>query len=57
MNGKMNYKGIFVAGCTLVASGVVLSIILGPVGIGILGSGLGLMAVGLANREKWNQED
>lgn len=53
MEKKMNYKGIFVAGCCFLASGVALSIALGPVGIGILGVGLSLMAIGLANREKW----
>jgi len=57
VNRKMNYKGIFVAGCAMMSSGVVLSIVLGPVGIGILGAGLGLMAVGLANRDAWNDED
>ena len=45
------------AGCTFMASGVVLSMILGPVGIGILGAGLGLMAVGLAKRDDWNKKD
>lgn len=55
MEGKMNYKGIFVAGCSMLASGVVLSITLGPIGIAILGAGLGMMAIGLAKRDSWNE--
>jgi len=54
MEKKINYKGLFIAGCSFLASGAALTIILGPVGIGVLGVGLCLMSIGLANREKWN---
>ena len=53
MNKETNYKAIFVSGCAFMASGVVLSITLGPVGISVLGVGIGLMAIGLANRDTW----
>jgi hypothetical protein len=53
---EINYKGLFVAGCTFLAAGVTLMISLGPVGVGLIGIGLGMMAVGLTNREKWDGE-
>ena len=53
MKKELNYKGIFVAGSTFLASGVVLTITLGPVGIGVLGVGIALMAIGLAHRDEW----
>jgi hypothetical protein len=56
MERKINYKGIFWAGFVFLAAGVPLSIVLGPVGIAILGTGIGLMAIGLSQRDKWNQD-
>ena len=53
MDKVYNYKGIFVAGIAFMGSGVALSVILGPVGFGLLGVGIGLMAVGLAKRDEW----
>ena len=55
MERKINYKGIFWAGFALMASGVVMTMTLGPAGIAILGSGIGLMAVGLAHRDEWDK--
>ena len=55
MDKNINYKGIFWAGFTIMVSGVVMTMTLGPVGIAILGSGNGLMAVGLAHRDEWDK--
>ncbi len=57
METNINYRGLFAAGCTFLASGVVLMTTIGPVGIALMGVGLVMMAVGLANREKWNREE
>ncbi len=57
MKRQINYRGLFVTGCTLMAAGVVLSITIGTVGISILGVGIALMAVGLANRDDWDKEE
>jgi hypothetical protein len=56
MEGKINYKGIFWAGFVFMVSGVVMIIALGPVGIAILGTGIGLMAIGLSQRGKWEKD-
>lgn len=56
MDRKINYKGIFWAGFTFTASGIVLSIVSSPVGISILGIGIVLMAVGLSHRDKWDKD-
>lgn len=56
MEKKINYKGLFGAGFTFMASGIPLSIAVGPVGIGLLGVGIAMMAVGLSQREKWDQD-
>jgi hypothetical protein len=56
MERKINYKGLFWAGFTFLASGVALSISLGPVGIGLIGVGIAMMAVGLSQRDTWDRE-
>ena len=54
MEKNINYRGLFAAGTTFLASGVVLMITVGPAGIGLMGIGFIMMAVGLSNRDKWN---
>jgi hypothetical protein len=56
MEKNINYKGLFAAGGTFLAAGVALMISLGPVGVGLIGIGLVMMAVGLVNRQKWDRE-
>lgn len=57
MQKQINYKGIFVAGCALMAAGVALTKPIPCLGISVLGAGIGLMAIGLARRDEWDQED
>jgi len=57
MQKQINYKGIFVAGCAFMAAGIVYMIFIPILGISILGTGIGLMAIGLARKEDWDQED
>lgn len=56
MEKKTNYKGLFWAGFTFMAAGIALSITLGPVGIGLVGVGIAMMAVGLSKRDQWDQK-
>jgi hypothetical protein len=56
MDKNINYKGIFWAGCAFIASGVALSLTLGPVGVGILGVGIAMMAIGLSQRDTWDKD-
>ena len=57
MEKNTNYRDLFAAGTTFLASGVVLMITVGPAGIGLMGVGLVMMAVGLSNRDQWNREE
>ena len=57
MEENINYRGLFAAGITFLASGVVLMMTVGPAGIGLMGIGFVMMAVGLSNRDKWNREE
>ena len=57
MKKQINYKGIFLAGCTLMAAGVIFVITFPFIGICILGAGMALMSIGLAKRDEWDQED
>jgi hypothetical protein len=56
MQKKINYKGIFLAGCALLAAGVIFLITVPFIGISILGTGMALMTIGLARRDEWDQE-
>ena len=57
MQKQINYKGIFVAGCALMAAGVVFLITIPFIGVSILGAGIALMAIGLAKRDDWDKKD
>jgi hypothetical protein len=50
---ETDYKGIFILGVCLMGTGTVFLAAISPAFIGILGAGAGLMAIGLANRDKW----
>ena len=56
MDKNINYKGIFWAGCAFMVSGIALSVTLGPVGVGILGVGIAMMAIGLSQRDTWDKD-
>ena len=57
MQKQINYKGIFLSGCAFLAAGVIFLITVPFIGISIVGAGMALMAIGLAKRGEWDQED
>jgi len=50
---ETDYRGIFILGVCLVGTGTVFLAAISPAFISILGAGAALMAIGLANRDKW----
>ena len=57
MEKDTNYKAIFVVGFIFFSAGIAISIATGPAGIGLLGIGIAFIAIGLANRHQWPNED
>jgi len=51
--GETDYRVIFILGVCLMGTGTVFLAAISPAFIGILGAGVALMAIGLANRDKW----
>ena len=50
---EVNYLSLFFLGLSLLSTGLIFTAAINPVFIGIMASGLGLMAIALANRDKW----
>ena len=48
-----DYRVIFILGVCLMGTRTVFLTAISPAFISILGAGLALMAIGLANRDKW----
>ena len=57
MEKDINYKAIFIVGFVFVSSGIAISIAAGTAGIGLLGIGIVFIATGLANRDKWPNDN
>ncbi len=53
-NKEVNYQSLFLLGISLVSIGLIFTAAINPAFIFIMASGLGLMAIGLANRDKWS---
>ena len=53
-NKEVNYLSLFLLGISLVSVGLIFTAAINPTFIFIMASGLGLMAIGLANRDKWS---
>ena len=51
--GQPNYLAIFIIGLALEGVGVAMLVTVTPVGIALIGSGICLVAIGLAHRDKW----
>ena len=56
-NKEINYLSLFLLGISLVSVGLIFTVAINPAFIFIMASGLGLMAIGLANRDKWSTTD
>ena len=50
---ETDYRIIFILGVCLMGTGTVFLAAINPAFISILGAGVALMAIGLANRDKW----
>jgi len=53
-NKEINYLSLFLLGCTLLSVGVVFTVVINPAFISIMASGICLIAIGLAKRDKWS---
>lgn len=52
-NKEVNYLNLFFLGLSLLSTGLIFTAAINPAFISIMASGLGLMLISLANREKW----
>jgi ABC-type uncharacterized transport system permease subunit len=52
-NKEVNYLSLFFLGLSLLSTGLIFTAAINPAFISIMASGLGLMAIALANRDKW----
>jgi ABC-type phosphate transport system permease subunit len=53
-NQEVNHLSLFLLGCSLLSVGVILTCMINPVFISIMASGISLMAIGIAKRDKWH---
>ncbi|MFC1487295.1 hypothetical protein ACFLRN_06385 [Thermoproteota archaeon] len=51
---QIDYRSFLFLGISLISTGLILAIAINPAFVSILGTGLGLIAISLANKEKWN---
>jgi hypothetical protein len=52
---EVDYRSFLFLGISLISTGWILAIAINPVFISILASGLCIIAISLANKEKWNK--
>jgi uncharacterized membrane protein len=52
-NKEVNYQSLFFLGLSLLSTGLIFTAAINPAFISIIASGLGLMAIALANKYKW----
>jgi hypothetical protein len=52
---EVDYRSFLFLGISLISTGWILAIAINPVFISILASGLCVIAISLANKEKWNK--
>ena len=53
--GEVDYRSFLFLGIILISTGWILAIAINPVFVSILASGVCLLAISLANKEKWNK--
>ncbi|KON31773.1 hypothetical protein AC477_03840 [miscellaneous Crenarchaeota group-1 archaeon SG8-32-1] len=51
-NKEINYLSLFLLGCILLSIGVIFTAVINPVFISIMASGICLIAIGVAKRDK-----
>ena len=52
---KVDYRSYLFLGTSLISVGLILAIAINPGFVSILASGLCIIAISLANKEKWNK--
>ena len=53
-NKEINYLSLFILGCSLLSVGVIFRYTINLAFITIMASGIGLIAIGIANRDNWS---
>ena len=55
---EVDYRVFFILGISFLPLGIVLTFVVGNPGfIGFMGLGIAYIAIGLANKDKWKQEE
>jgi uncharacterized membrane protein len=52
---QVDYRSFLFLGISLISTGLILAIAINPAFVSILASGLCIIAISLANKEKWNK--
>jgi len=52
---QVDYRSFLFLGISLISIGLIFAIAINPAFVSILASGLGIIAISLANKEKWNK--
>jgi flagellar basal body-associated protein FliL len=52
-----DYQAFFIIGFSFLPLGIIFTIIVGPAFIGFTGIGICYMAIGLANKDKWERRN
>jgi uncharacterized membrane protein len=52
---QVDYRSFLFLGISLISIGLILAIAINPAFVSILASGVCLIAISLANKEKWNK--
>jgi uncharacterized membrane protein len=52
---QVDYRSFLFLGISLISIGLILTIAINPAFVSILASGVCLIAISLANKEKWNK--
>lgn len=57
-NKEIDYRAFFIMGISFLPLGIVLTFVVGNPGfIGFMGLGIAYIAIGLANKDKWDKKE
>ena len=56
-NKEIDYRAFFIMGISFLPMGIIFTTAISPAFIGFIGLGICYMAIGLANRDKWDKKE